>query len=73
MKLKKKEDQRADASVLLRRDNKILKGGKTETKYETTTKGKAIQSLPHLGSIPYTDTKSRHYCRCEVLDGRSLI
>jgi hypothetical protein len=33
MKLKKKEDQSMDVSVLLRRGNKILTGGKTETKY----------------------------------------
>ena len=28
MKLKKKEDQRVDASVLLRRGNKIIKGSR---------------------------------------------
>jgi hypothetical protein len=33
-----------------------------ETKHGVETEGKAIQRLPHLGSIPYTDTKSRHYC-----------
>jgi hypothetical protein len=49
MKLKKKEDQSMDASVFLRRRNKILKGGNTETKCGVETEGKAIQSLPHLG------------------------
>jgi len=32
MKIKKKEDQNVDASVLLRRENKILKGGNTGAK-----------------------------------------
>jgi hypothetical protein len=32
MKLKKKEDQSVGTSVLLRRGNKILKGGNEETK-----------------------------------------
>jgi len=45
MKLKKKNDQRVDASVL-------LKGGDTETKFGAETEGMAIQSLPHLESSP---------------------
>jgi hypothetical protein len=49
MKLKKIEDQRVDASVLLRRGNKILTGGNLETKCGAETEGKAIQRLPHLG------------------------
>jgi len=45
-----------------------------QTKYGAETKGKAIQRLPHLGSIPYTTTKPRQYCRCqEVHADRSLI
>jgi hypothetical protein len=52
MKLKKKEDQSVDASVLLKRRNKILRGGNTETKYGTGTEGKAT-----WGSIPYTVSK----------------
>jgi hypothetical protein len=40
MKLKKKEDQSVDASVLLRRGDKILKGGNTETKCGAEAKGK---------------------------------
>ena len=43
MKLKKKEDQSEDASVLLRRRNKILTGGKIDTKCGAETEGKAIQ------------------------------
>jgi hypothetical protein len=49
MKLKKKEDQSVDISVLLRRGNKITMGGGTETKCGAETEGKAIQRLPHLG------------------------
>jgi hypothetical protein len=45
----KKEDQSEDVSVPLRRWNKILKEGNTETNCGTETKGKAIQRLPHLG------------------------
>jgi hypothetical protein len=47
MKLKKKEDQSVDASVLLRNRNKLLTGGNTKCGVET--EGKAIQRLPHLG------------------------
>ena len=48
MKLKK-EEHSVDASVLLRRQNKILKGGNAETKCGAETEGKAFQRLPHLG------------------------
>ena len=50
MKLKKKEDQTVDTSILLRRVNKILIEVVTETKYE----GMAIQTLTHLGIKPPT-------------------
>jgi hypothetical protein len=52
MKLKKKEDQCVDVSVLLRRGNKIPTGGDTETKLGAETEGKAIQGLLHLGIHP---------------------
>ena len=52
MKLKEKEDQSVDVLVLLRRGNKILTGGNTETKCGAGTEGKAIQRLPHLGIHP---------------------
>jgi hypothetical protein len=52
MKLKKKEGQSMDTSVLLRRANKIPMGGDTETKCGAETEGKAIQRLPHLGIHP---------------------
>jgi hypothetical protein len=45
----KKEDQSVDASVLLRRGNKILTGGNMNTKCGVETEGKAMQRLPHLG------------------------
>jgi hypothetical protein len=72
MKLKKKEDQSVDASVLLRRGNKILMGGNMKTKYGAETEGKAIQRLPYLGIHP--SHEPRHYCGCQqVLSDRSLI
>jgi hypothetical protein len=49
MKLKKKEDQSVDTSVLQRRGNKISMEGVTESKYETETEEMTIQRLPHLG------------------------
>ena len=42
MILKKKEDQSVDVSVLLRKGNKILTGGNTETKCGAETEGKVI-------------------------------
>jgi len=50
-----------DASVLLRRANKILMRRNTGTKSGAGTEGKAIQRLSHLG-IPYAATKPSHYC-----------
>jgi hypothetical protein len=52
MNLKKKETLSVDASVLLRKGNKMLKGGNMETKCGTETEGKAIQRLHHLGIHP---------------------
>jgi hypothetical protein len=49
MKLKKKDDQSVDASVLLRRGNKLLTGETMQTKCGPETGGKTIQRLPHLG------------------------
>jgi hypothetical protein len=49
MKLKKKEDQSVNTSILLRRGIKIPMGGDTETKFRAETEGKAIQRLLHLG------------------------
>jgi hypothetical protein len=46
MKLKKKEDQSVDISVLLRRGDKITMEGHTETKCGAETEEKAIQNCP---------------------------
>ena len=74
MKLKMKEDQSVEASVLLRRGTKILTGGNMQTKCEAETERKAIQRLPHLKFIPYTDNKPRNYCGYqEVLADRILF
>jgi hypothetical protein len=59
MKFKKKEDQHVDASVLLRRWNKILTGGNMGTTCRAETEGKAFQRLPHLAisiQTPNPDT-----------------
>jgi hypothetical protein len=48
MKLEKKEDQSGDTLILLRRGNKILMEGATETKCEADTEWMTIQRLPHL-------------------------
>jgi hypothetical protein len=52
MKLKKKEDQSVDTSILLRWGNKIPMEGVTETKCGAETEGMTIQRLPHLGIHP---------------------
>jgi hypothetical protein len=52
MKLKKKEDQSVDISILLRRGNKIPMEGVTETKFGAETERMTIQRLPHMGIHP---------------------
>jgi hypothetical protein len=42
MKLKKKEDQSVDTSILLRRENKIPIEGVTETKFRAEIEGMTI-------------------------------
>jgi hypothetical protein len=49
MKLKKKEDQSVDISILLRRGNKIPMEGVTQTKCGAETEGVTSQRLSHLG------------------------
>jgi len=51
MKLKKKEDQSVDASLLLRRKN-ILIELHTETNFAAEAEERVIQSLPHLDIQP---------------------
>jgi hypothetical protein len=52
IKLKKKEDQSVDTSVLLRRGNKIPMAGDIETKCGAETEGKTVHRLPHLRIHP---------------------
>jgi hypothetical protein len=52
MKLKRKEEQSVETSLLLRRGNKIPMEGVTETKFGAETEGRAIQRLPHLKIHP---------------------
>jgi hypothetical protein len=59
MKLKKKEDQSVDTSILLRRGNKILMDGFTETKFRAETEGRTIQRLPYLGIHPINNHQTQ--------------
>jgi hypothetical protein len=51
-KLKKEEDLSMDASIFLRRGNKISTGRNMKTKCRAETEGKAIQRLHYLGIHP---------------------
>jgi hypothetical protein len=74
MNLKKKRNQSVDASVFLRRGDKIHMGANTEMKCGTVTEGKAIQTMPHVEIYPIYLHQTRHYCGCqELLADRSLI
>jgi hypothetical protein len=48
MKLKKKEDQCLDTSILLRRGSKIPMEGVTETKYGTESEGMIMFTLLNI-------------------------
>jgi hypothetical protein len=61
MKLKKKDDQSVDTSVLLRMGNKISMGGVTETIMEQKRKERLSRDCPTWGSLLYTVIKPRHY------------
>ena len=52
MKLKKKKGQKVDASVLLRRENKMLIGGNKGTNRGAGIGEKIIQRLPNLEIYP---------------------
>jgi hypothetical protein len=67
MKPKKKEEQNVDASVLLRRGNKILTGGKIETKSGAETEGKVIQRLPRLGIHPISSHQAQDVRKCLLI------
>jgi len=49
MKLMKKDHQSKDASVLLRKGNKVFIDGDKAKKFGAETEGMAVQRLPHLG------------------------
>ena len=59
MKLKKKEDQSVDTSLLLRKGNKIPMEGVTETKFRAETEGRTIQRLPHPGIHPINNHQTQ--------------
>ena len=59
MKLKNKEDQSVDTSILLRRGNKIPKKGVTETKCGVEIEGLIIHRLLHLGIHPIYNHQSQ--------------
>jgi hypothetical protein len=59
MKLKKKEDQSVDTSILPRRGSKIPMEGVTETKFGAETEGMPIHRLPHLGIHPINNHKTQ--------------
>jgi hypothetical protein len=58
MKLKKK-DQSMDIWILLRRGNKILMEGVTETKFGVETEGMTIQTLLYLGIHPINNQQTQ--------------
>jgi hypothetical protein len=64
MKLKKKEDQSVNTSLLLRMGKKIPMEGVTETKFRAEMEGLS-RDCSNRGSIPYTTTKPKHYCICQ--------
>jgi hypothetical protein len=57
IKLKKKEDQSVDTSILLRRGNKISMEG--VAKCGADTEGINIQRLPHLGIHPINNHQTQ--------------
>jgi hypothetical protein len=66
-----------DASVLLRRVNRLLSGRNMDTKCGAETEGKATQRLPHLGIHPiYSHQTCTIFCILisrEVLADGSLM
>jgi hypothetical protein len=59
IKLKKKEDQSVDISILLRRGNKITIEVVTETNCRAETEGMIIQRLLHLGINPINNHQNQ--------------
>jgi hypothetical protein len=65
MKLKKKEDQNVDTSLLIKMWNKITMEGVTETKFRAWPEGMTIQRLPHLGIHPINNHQIHSLGRCQ--------
>jgi hypothetical protein len=63
------EAQVGRSLVLLRKENKIVIGGNTETKCGADPEGKAIQSLPHLGIYPIY----RHQTPHTIMDAEKCL
>jgi hypothetical protein len=74
MKLKKKEGESVNASDLLRRGSKYSREEIWRQSVKQRLKERTSRDVPTWGSISYTNTKHRHYFRCqELLADRSLI
>jgi hypothetical protein len=58
MKLKKKEEQSVDTSILLSRRNKTPTERVTETKCGAETEGMTIKRLTHLGIHPINNLQA---------------
>ena len=58
-KIKKKEDQHVDTSLLLRIGNKIPMEGVTETKFRAKTVERTIQRQPHPGIHPINNHQTQ--------------
>jgi hypothetical protein len=65
MKLKKKEDQCVNTSLLLRMGNKKAMEGVAETKFGAEMEGRPVQRLPHLGIHTINNHLTGHYCICQ--------
>jgi hypothetical protein len=74
MKLKKKEDQSVDASVLLRRGTKYSKKEIWRQSVEWRLKERQSRDYPTWESILYPATNPRHYCGYQeaLVDGNLI-
>jgi hypothetical protein len=73
MKLKKKEDQVWMLQSFLEEGPKLLRKEILRLSVEQRLKERSSRNCPTWTFILYTDTKSRQYCRCQLLADRSLI
>jgi hypothetical protein len=65
MKLKNKDYQSVDTSILLRRGNKIPMEGVIETKFRAEMEEMTIQRLPYLGIHPINNHQTQDCGRCQ--------